>query len=41
MKYNNYAERIIPIMLEHQLILNEEKDSMLEFIRDISGDEFA
>jgi len=40
MKYNNYAERIVPIMVEHHLIPQEEEDLMKDFVRE-SGGEFA
>jgi hypothetical protein len=40
-KYNNYAEKIIPIMLEHNLITQEEQDIMTEFVREITGEDYA
>lgn len=40
MKYDNYAERIVPIMIEHRLIDNDEKDEIIDFIRD-NGEEYA
>lgn len=41
MKYNNYAEKIVPILIEHHLIDDNDKESMIEFIRDNMGDEYA
>lgn len=40
MKYDNYAEKIVPIMIEHSLIDNDEKDEIIDFIRD-NGEKYA
>lgn len=41
MKYNNYAEKIVPVMIEHHLIEDNDRDTMMEFIRENMGDEYA
>jgi len=37
--YNRYTERILPVMIEHNLILPNERGWIADFIRENSGDE--
>jgi len=40
-KYDKYAEKILPVMIEHNLVLPGETDWMADFIRENTGDEEA
>lgn len=32
-KYDYYAERIVPVLVEHELVLEEESNILMEYIR--------
>jgi len=38
---NYYEQKILPVMLEHQLIMEEEKEAMAEYLRGFGGTEDA
>ncbi len=38
---NYYEQKILPIMLEHQIIMEEEKEAMAEYLRSFGGTEDA
>ena len=38
---NYYEEKILPVMLEHRIIMEEEKEAMAEYLRGFGGIEDA
>ncbi len=38
---NYYEEKIIPVMLEHRIITEEEKETIAEYLRGFTGTENA